>query len=279
MFDKRGADYIIICSFEDEVKMKKVYDLIIPLGCKCKCAYNLRRLGLQFESFPFDWIYIQTPAVVEKLFVSDFSNFMLEENLRLRSKQPRFDEVDDLGTGIYSAHDFDTNKSISEVYPDVKKKFDRRIEKVKNKIKDAKQILMVHVSEDVVQDNDEIVEQYMALQKFFSDKNLDLLYLYLPTEHVEYSEEVLHPNVKKITFFRDREYEWQGEPSVFNKAFSGIKLSWKTKFKWYTSEVYISGLRKRLFQILLRALSGFIFIKKYRKMFRDKFVHKMSKFK
>lgn len=258
--------------------MKKTYDLIIPIGCKCKCAYNLRRLGLQFESFPFDWIYIPTPATIEQLFVTEFSNFMLEENLRLRSKQPKFDEVDDLATGIYSAHDFDTHKSISEVYPAVKQKFDRRIEKLKNKIKNAKRILMVHEAEDVVQDNDVIVKQYTALQKFFSDKKLDLLYLYLPTEHVEYSEEILHPNVKKITFFRDYSLEWQGDPKLFDKAFSGIKLSWKTKFKWYTSKIYLSGLRKRLSQLALRALSGFIIIKKYRKLFRDKYVHKTSKF-
>lgn len=258
--------------------MKRAYDLIVPIGCKCKCAYNLRRLGLQFESFPFDWIYIPTPATIEQLFVTDFANFLLEENLRLRSKQPKYDEVDDLATGIYSAHDFDTHKSISEVYPAVKQKFDRRIEKLKSKIKDAKRILMVHVSEDVVQENDEIVAQYNALQKFFSDKKLDLLYLYLPTERVEYSEEILHPNVKKITFFRDYSLEWQGDSKLFDKALSGIKLSWKTKFNWYTSEIYLSSLRKRLSQLALRVLSGFIFVKKYRKKFREKYVHKTSKF-
>ena len=74
--------------------MKKTYDLIIPIGSKCKCSFNLRRLHLQYESFPFDWIYIKNPDVVEKLLQTDFKDFLLEKNLRLRSKQPRFDEVD-----------------------------------------------------------------------------------------------------------------------------------------------------------------------------------------
>ena len=28
--------------------MKKTYDLIIPIGSKCKCSFNLRRLHLQY---------------------------------------------------------------------------------------------------------------------------------------------------------------------------------------------------------------------------------------
>lgn len=114
--------------------MKKTYDLIIPIGSKCKCSFNLRRLHLQYESFPFDWIYIKNPDVVEKLLQTDFKDFLLEKNLRLRSKQPRFDEVDDLATGIYSAHDFDTGRSIHECYPAVKAKYDRRIAKLKTKL-------------------------------------------------------------------------------------------------------------------------------------------------
>ena len=102
--------------------------------------------------------------------------------------------------------------------------------------------------------------------------------MYLPTEKAEYSVEILHPNVKKITFHRDVQKEWHGDAKLFDRAFGGIGLSWKTKFKWYTSEIYLSGLWKRISVLALKALSGFIFIKKYRKIFRDKYVHKGNKF-
>lgn len=150
--------------------MKKTYDLIIPIGSKCKCSFNLRRLHLQYESFPFDWIYIKNPDVVEKLLQTDFKDFLLEKNLRLRSKQPRFDEVDDLATGIYSAHDFDTGRSIHECYPAVKAKYDRRIAKLKNKIAAARRILLVHCAEDEIWDDAEIIRSYRAMTEAFAGK-------------------------------------------------------------------------------------------------------------
>ena len=32
------------------------YDLILPIGEACSCSQSLRTAGLQFASFPWDWI-------------------------------------------------------------------------------------------------------------------------------------------------------------------------------------------------------------------------------
>ena len=164
--------------------MKKTYDLIIPIGSKCKCSFNLRRLHLQYESFPFDWIYIKNPDVVEKLLQTDFKDFLLEKNLRLRSKQPRFDEVDDLATGIYSAHDFDTGCTIHECYPAVRAKYDRRIAKLKNKIDAARRILLVHCAEDKIEELDAERQKQLKLvadltANSVSDTQIDSITNYL----------------------------------------------------------------------------------------------------
>ena len=145
--------------------MKKTYDLILSIGSRCKISYNLRRRKLQLESFPFDWIYVPRISLVDELFASNFQNFFLEENLRLRSKQPRFDEVDDLATGMYSAHDFATDKSIHECYQEVMQKYKRRILKLNSRISKAERILMVYGAEDNFFSDEEIIRQFALLQK------------------------------------------------------------------------------------------------------------------
>ena len=40
---------------------KKTYDLVLPLGEACSCTETLRAAGLQYLSFPFDWISYANP--------------------------------------------------------------------------------------------------------------------------------------------------------------------------------------------------------------------------
>ena len=258
--------------------MKSTYDLIIPIGGKCKCSFNLRRLHLQYESFPFDWIYIKNPDVIENLLRTDFANFLIEDNLRLRSKQPRFDEVDDLATGIYFAHDFDTKRSIHDCFPDVKTKYDRRIVKLKNKIAAARRILLVHCAEDDIWDDERIVHSVAALQKFFVGKQTDLLYICLLTEPTEYREEKIANDITKITFYRRQEFEWQGEEKFFDRALHNVRLSLLTSLKWYTSKVYLGGLWRKLRRHLLVMATYLLPLKKQRKLFREKYLVRRNRF-
>lgn len=258
--------------------MKKTYDLIIPIGSKCKCSFNLRRLHLQYESFPFDWIYIKNPSVIEKLWQTDFKDFLQEKNLRLRSKQPRFDEVDDLATGIYSAHDFDTGHSIHECYPAVKAKYDRRIAKLKNKIAAAQKILLVHCAEDEVWDNDEIVRGYRAITEMFAGRKTDLLYICLSSNKTDYCEEKPADGITKVTFYRNPACEWQGEAELFDRALRNVRLSLLTSLKWYCSKVYLGGLLKKLKRYLLAAVIGLMPLKRLRKKFRNRYLDKRNHF-
>lgn len=258
--------------------MKKTYDLIIPIGSKCKCSFNLRRLHLQYESFPFDWIYIKNPDVVEKLLQTDFKDFLLEKNLRLRSKQPRFDEVDDLATGIYSAHDFDTGRTIHECYPAVRAKYDRRIAKLKNKIDAARRILLVHCAEDEVWDDAEIIRSYRAMTEAFAGKKTDLLYICLSAVKTGYREEKPANGITKVTFYRNPACEWQGEAELFDRALHNVRLSLSTSLKWYCSKIYLGGLLKKLKRHLLAAVTCLLPLKSQRKRFREKYLAKKNHF-
>lgn len=258
--------------------MKKTYDLILSIGSRCKISYNLRRRKLQLESFPFDWIYVPRISLVDELFASNFQNFFLEENLRLRSKQPRFDEVDDLATGMYSAHDFATDKSIHECYQEVMQKYKRRILKLNSRISKAERILMVYGAEDNFFSDEEIIRQFALLQKRFFSKKLDLLYFYLPEKMIAYDKTQLTPNVVKISFQKERVFEWQGNTELFDESLEDVKLALKTKLVWYTSQTYLKGLQKKYMDKLLKFLSNLIFVKKYRKVFREKCLEKKNHF-
>ena len=256
----------------------KTYELIVPIGSKCKCSYNLRRLRLQHESLPFDWIYIKNPLVIRGLFETDFRNFLLEENLRLRSKQPRFDEVDDLATGIYCAHDFATDKSIHECYPAVKAKYDRRIARVKNMLGRAERVLFVHCAEDEILDDNEVVRQCLSVREFFAGKNTDFLYIALPNENMPYQEKELADGITRVTFYRDPAYEWQGNAKLFDRALRSVRLSLRTSLRWYCSKVYLGGLLGRLKRRLLEVVTYLLPLKSQRKKFREKYLEKKNHF-
>ena len=258
--------------------MVRKYDLVVSIGSCCKVSYNLRRYGLQLESFPFDWFRIPSIDVINDLFETDFKNFFREENLRLHSKQPRFDEVDDLGTGICSVHDFDTNRSIHDCYPEVMEKFNRRIGRLKDKLKQAKTVLMVWGAEKNFVSDEEIVRQFTILQEKFAPNKIDFLYLYLPEEKIEFERKMLSPDILKISCQKEKEFEWQGNPKLFGNILSEFRLAFKTKLKWYTSLIYLNGLKKRFKMFVVKLVSDLIFIKKYRKAFRDKYLEKRNHF-
>ena len=64
----------------------------------------------------------------------------------------------------------------------------------------------------------------------------------------------------------------------FSKALKGFRLAFKTKIRWYTSPVYLNGLKKKAKIAFLKFLSNLIVIKKYRKKFREKYLEKRNKF-
>ena len=126
----------------------------ISLGPTCSVAYQLQKLNLKKESLPFDWIRCNSILNILNLIKNNFEGFF-EDLTHVKdssSKFPyisdddssnsifeKFDDLKDMETKIYKSknigffHDFKDGVSID----DVKEKYNRRIkrfyEKIKNK--------------------------------------------------------------------------------------------------------------------------------------------------
>jgi len=123
------------------------YDLIFGIGGACCCTQALRNAGLQYASFPWDWL--------------------AESDIRTRANQLRDDFVDwlprnsltKLETGTYKAgdvyrnektrlvfaHDFPLNGSLDADYARVAERYQRRKEHLYRLIGQSKKVLVVWV--------------------------------------------------------------------------------------------------------------------------------------
>lgn len=119
----------------------------ISLGPTCSVAYQLQKLNMKKESLPFDWIRCNSITVVLDLIKNNFQGFFDDlTHVKDDDKFPfindsdeQFDNIRDMKTKIYKSkqvgffHDFKEEISLD----DVKEKYDRRIkrfyEKIRNK--------------------------------------------------------------------------------------------------------------------------------------------------
>lgn len=157
------------------------YDLFISIGEDCACTSYLRNCKLQFSSFPFDWL---THATFEKrieILCNDFHNFLNIEDLYYLNydKNPHnhFDSYGNKLNDFHFYHDFAQDTPLEVSYPDVREKYNRRIERLYQKINQAKKVLFVWFSRDKVLSNQQLTDALSKLTNKFSNTDVNLLVL------------------------------------------------------------------------------------------------------
>ena len=128
---------------------KGKYDLAFGLGYSCGASQALRDAGLQFASFPLDWI--GSPGIIRsaEIVASDFAHWLDREALELvdvrhgsgfntRIYRNRL-------TGIGFSHEFGDFQTFDESYPKVVEMYERRIERLGGLLKKAKRVLLVYL--------------------------------------------------------------------------------------------------------------------------------------
>lgn len=132
--------------------MQKKYDIVYSIGRDCACATYLIQSGLRLASGPFDWL---TNASFEDRFVlmlNDFQYFLDKEYMKQMLKPTQIsvdknnDYYENTKTNLYFWHDFPADKTFDDVYSDVKQKYERRINRFYNNIKNKKRVLLVWFS-------------------------------------------------------------------------------------------------------------------------------------
>ena len=120
-----GGTRCLVSSFD--------YKNYISLGYFCDVAQDLEKLGLRSFSSPFDWGISSLPGVIEAI-DNGFDGFMARENLS-QSVNNKDHYLDDR-YGFYSFHDFSKYVPLDEQYDEVREKYQRRIARFLEKIKE-----------------------------------------------------------------------------------------------------------------------------------------------
>ncbi len=183
------------------------FDFVFSLGAACLSTQSLRKADLQFASYPFDWLAGGNICKRAEIISSDFSSFMQKKNLKdlkidNKARTHLCEVYEDTKNGIILNHDFEYGKTLDETFDDVRKKYDRRIERLMTNIKSSKNILACYIEisdENGIKNSDEdIIKAQKTLAEKFPNQNIYLLYLqYCPTG---YTETKLSDKVIKISF-------------------------------------------------------------------------------
>jgi hypothetical protein len=131
--------------------------IFIPFGIDCSIANYLRKEGKRNQAFPFDWSVTPTSSAID-LIQNDFSDFLDFNNLlflppvkRLLYKENGIDlkVSDEIITPVICKkyhilfpHDFPIN-ALQDL-PSVKKKYENRINRLKQYLNDSKKIIFVY---------------------------------------------------------------------------------------------------------------------------------------
>ena len=162
----------------------KNYDFIFPLGFSCGATQALRAAGLQFASYPLDWV--GSPGIVQsaQVVVDGFSGWFEADDLKLWDVRhgPGFNTriYRNQKNGFGFSHEFSDFFPFKVTYPKVRETYDRRSARFLERFASAKKILAVYMEipfrgcPDVAQ----IAEARRLLQLKAPSAKIDMLVFY-----------------------------------------------------------------------------------------------------
>uniref|UniRef100_UPI002615C857 DUF1796 family putative cysteine peptidase n=1 Tax=uncultured Mailhella sp. TaxID=1981031 RepID=UPI002615C857 len=200
------------------------FDLIVSLGVNCGAAWYLRDFGLRTASFPFDWLRGATFKRHIELILNDFKGFFEKDKLKKIAANEHNDFYEDKESGFISLHDFKKDVPLDVAYPEVIKKYQRRIKRLYDSAGDARYVLFVWwgIEGESISDEDMIDAQKMLSQKF--NKNVYLLMI--QNDNTISTIEETCPNIfiTNITAPIDNSKGVKGDEAIGSVIFSRIKL-------------------------------------------------------
>lgn len=131
--------YRYLCAFGGKIRA----DIFVSGGGACRPAHYLRKFHLRTFSSPFDWMMAYKLNDIVHLLQNDGRGFFAQIKEIPQDKKYECRFIKDCQTGMISMHDFPRDKSIDEHYPEFIDKHKRRFEKLKNEIKNAKNIVFI----------------------------------------------------------------------------------------------------------------------------------------
>lgn len=211
--------------------MLKNYDLLFSVGNSCFASDLLRSCKLQFESYPFDWLLFKSWDNVINLWENNFNDFICKDYLE------KEDEVGKIHNQYFNnkyqvriLHDFLIGVDFDTAFNTVYQRYQRRINRLKQRIEAANSILMVHCEDNSELSNAEISTHFERLKKIIPNKHLDLIFIDLRLDLKEKRTEVISPNITRFYTPDDSDVSFGTNVQRTKYVLKGICTSKKVKF-------------------------------------------------
>jgi len=214
--------------------MKK-YDFVIPIGESCITSFNLRRLGLQRCSYPFDWLMDFNLDAFYYYLRNNFSDFLIKENLVPYLDIPPTScwHYRDIITNILFVHCFQKPYSLDESFDVVKNQFNRRIDRFIRHLKTGKSLLFIYVSKKDCYDDDYLISYLENISILYPQCVIDFVYILTVKQENVYIEQKINEHLNKIVMsYSDENLDpgmgdgnhWQGMHYLFDRALKDITV-------------------------------------------------------
>lgn len=209
----------------------KYYDFFVPMGSFCSTSYHLRHNDLQTEAYPLDWVGVWKIKQAAELIASNFEGFFLQENLKFENVNGNHNAYTDTKNNIPFFHCIDKDLPFDEGYLKAKDMFDRRIERLNERISQARKVLFVYAINEPIS-HEEALEALDILKSKYPNKQVDILVLDLKPDY----QETQYEDVSKNITFAKMRFDWNKD------SYSGRKEGFAEIFANYQ----IASLRKRI---------------------------------
>lgn len=240
------------------MKMPK-YDFVCSVGHYCATAMYLQRHFLRNMSGPLDWVGRGKDGFEThfRLICTDFAGFLRKKALvrQLNRRRPEIDDMKhdyylDGGTGMYVFHDFPSGIPLDESYPEVRRKYDRRIARFYATVKASKRTLFVYHTRDERLDDRTIVERMTAVRNRFAGSAVDLLVIENVPGMDGFSTVELAPGIYHVRagLFERPNNRVLGDLSLGDRVYSLVKCR----------GIWWNRLRPKLLKPLIRLRTAFV---------------------
>lgn len=160
------------------------YDLAFSLGFACGCSQTLRDGGLQFASYPFDWVCSPGLAASVEVLTHDFDGWFRRENMRLWDVRITTGVISrlyrDSSNGFISVHDYSAANPFETGYGPAMERYARRIGSLSRAIVASRRTLAVYVEHpgNPRLDDSALIAARNALRAKYPGSGFELLYFH-----------------------------------------------------------------------------------------------------
>lgn len=245
------------------------FDIAYSIGDTCGAALYLRRCQMRFASGPLDWLAGGSLHTRTQIITSDFEHFMEEADLELRERDSEHgiefphDYYYNKTNGLKHYHDFKKGLPLSETYPAVREKYNRRIARFQRDLSTRKTLLIwfsigqSHNDEEVLCCCEQILHKYEG-----NRHNIHFLIIEsgYPHERKQLSTNIIRYNI-------DIPDESRND---FNVTMGNTRRIYPIFTSYAVRNSRSLMRRQKIKRFVIRALTALIPSKKWRKIARRK---------